>query len=247
MIPFLTRHHSIGGTLSVAVYYIPIWFQAIEGVDAVQSGIRSIPLVLALVVAVITSGVLVGRIGYYTPFMIVSSVIASIGFGLITTFTVSTGHSKWIGYQVLFGFGLGCGMQQSNMAAQTVLPRRDASAGMALMFFGQSLGGSVFISVAQNVLDNKLIGNLLKLNLPDITPETIIDAGATDLRSIVPASELPRLLVAYNDAIISAFYVGLSLACFSLIGALAMQWRSVKAGRQAQMAAAKKAAETEKL
>lgn len=229
----------IGGTLSVGVYYLPIYFQAIKGVDAVQSGIRSIPLVLALVLAVITGGILVGRIGYYTPFMIFSSCVASIGFGLISTFTVDTSHAKWIGYQIIFGFGLGFGMQQSNMAAQTVLPRKDASAGMALMFFGQSLGGSVFISVAQNILDNELISNFEALDLPDFTPQDVINSGATDLRGLVPASELPALLKAYNGAIINAFYVGVALACLSLLGAAAMEWKSVKKARQGQVATAK--------
>lgn len=228
----------MGGTLSVAVYYLPIWFQAIEGVDAVQSGIRSVPLVLALVVAVIICGILVGRIGYYTPFMILSSILAPIGLGLISTFQVDTGHAKWIGYQILLGLGLGCGMQQSNMAAQTVLSRRDASAGMALMFFGQSLGGSVFLSVAQNILDNKLISNFGALHLPNFSPEEVINGGATNLRGLVPASELPQLLKAYNNAVVNAFYVGVAMAAFSIFGSAAMQWRSVKKARQSQMAAA---------
>lgn len=230
--------YSIGGTLSVAVYYLPIYFQAIKGVNAVQSGIRSIPLVLALVVAVILTGIGVGKIGYYTPFIILSSIITPIGLGLICTYDVNTGHAKWIGYQVLLGFGLGCGMQQSNMAAQTVLPRKDASAGMALMFFGQSLGGSVFVSVAQNVLNNKLISNLRALHLPNFKPEDIVNTGATDLRNLVPSDELPRLLVAYNDAIKHAFYLGVALAALSILGSASMEWKSVKKARQ-QMAGMK--------
>ena len=228
----------MGATLNVAVYYIPIWFQAIKGVDAVQSGIRSIPLVLALVVASILAGITVGRIGYYAPLMIISSVLTPIGMGLISTFTVSTGHGPWIGYQVLLGFGLGCGMQQSNMAAQTVLARRDVATGMALMFFGQSLGGAVFISVAQNVLNGRLISNLQRLRLPGFDPRSVIYAGATDLRTLVPADELSGLLVAYNDALVHAFYVGVALAALSIVGAVAMEWKSVKKAKKEQVAAA---------
>lgn len=32
-----------------------------------------------------------------------------IGAGLITTFTPTTNHARWIGYQVIYGFGLGLG------------------------------------------------------------------------------------------------------------------------------------------
>jgi len=79
------------------VYYLPIWFQAVKNVSAYQSGIDSLPLILALVVSSILAGALVRRLGYYVPFMIANSVIMSIGAGLITTLVPSTGHAKWIG------------------------------------------------------------------------------------------------------------------------------------------------------
>lgn len=44
--------------------------------------------------------------------MIVSSVIAAIGAGMLSTFTPGSGHAMWIGYQCLTGIGIGLGMQQ---------------------------------------------------------------------------------------------------------------------------------------
>jgi hypothetical protein len=87
----------VGASMMVLVYYLPIWFQAVTNVSAYQSGIDSLPLILALVVSSILAGALVQRLGYYVPFMIANSVIMSIGAGLITTLVPSTGHAKWIG------------------------------------------------------------------------------------------------------------------------------------------------------
>jgi len=87
------------------VYYIPIWFQAIKGVDAVQSGINVFALVISLVVASVLSGLIANKTGYYVPQLLISTVFTSIGAGLITTWTPSTGSQKWIGYQILVGFG----------------------------------------------------------------------------------------------------------------------------------------------
>ncbi len=87
----------VGASMMVLVYYLPIWFQAVKNVSAYQSGIDSLPLILALVVSSILAGALVQRLGYYVPFMIANSVIMSIGAGLITTLVPSTGHAKWIG------------------------------------------------------------------------------------------------------------------------------------------------------
>ncbi|KAI7306800.1 MFS general substrate transporter [Hortaea werneckii] len=210
------------------VYWIPTWFQAIKGTSAVESGINTIPLVLSLVVASILAGQAVGRIGYYTPFAIASAIIMPIGAGLITTWTVQTGSPKWIGFQVLFGLGVGLGMQQATMAAQTVLRKQDAPTGVALLFFAQQLGGAIFVSVGQNVLNSKLLSGIVRL-VPDLSPERILSTGATDLRQIVPAHDLQAVLVAYNSALRQVFVVATAMACLAALGAFGLEWRSVKA------------------
>lgn len=129
----------LGGTMMVFVYYIPIWFQAIKGSSPVHSGIQNLAAVLSLVVGSILAGATITRLGYYTPFMIACSVISSIGAGLITTWKVDTGHAEWIGYQVLWGFGFGIGMQQAGLAAQAVLGVKDAATGISLVFFAQTI------------------------------------------------------------------------------------------------------------
>jgi hypothetical protein len=43
--------------------------------------------------------------------MIASTVIMSIGTGLLTTFEPSTASPTWIGFQALAGIGIGLGMQ----------------------------------------------------------------------------------------------------------------------------------------
>jgi len=73
-------------------------------------------VVLGLVLVSIISGIVVSTEGHYAPWMILSSIVMSIGIGLITTFKPDTGSSKWIGYQALAGIGVGMGMQQPLMA-----------------------------------------------------------------------------------------------------------------------------------
>ena len=219
-------------------YFIPIWFQAIKQVSAVKSGIMSLPLVLGLVITGISAGILTKKIGYYTPWMILSSTITPIGAGLITTFTPHTGHSAWIGYQALFGMGCGLGMQQPSVAAQTVLPRKDVSIGAALMMFSRTLGGAVFISVGNNIFDTRLAHNLV--GIPGIDVESVALTGATDLKNMVPASLLPQVLVAYNDALRATFYLITALTCCTILGSLAMEWKSVKKGQQKQDSSAAK-------
>ena len=216
----------VGSAMMTLVYYLPIWFQAIKDVNAIKSGIDTLPLLLSLVVSSISAGFLVTRIGYYTPFMIANSVVMSIGAGLLTTWTPDTTHPEWIGYQVLFGFGLGIGMQQASLAAQAVLPRKDAPIGIALVMFCQQMGGAVFVSVGESVFTNQLVKGLK--NVAGISPAVVVNTGATDLRHVVNPSNLHGVLVAYNNAITKTFTVALAMACFSIIGALCIEWKNIK-------------------
>jgi hypothetical protein len=93
----------------------------------------NLPLILGLVIISIFAGGLVTWIGYYTPFMLISSVLMAIGAGLLTTLETDSNHAKWIGYQFIFGAGVGFGMQQSLVAIQTALPAADVAIGTSLM------------------------------------------------------------------------------------------------------------------
>ncbi|KAJ7618867.1 MFS transporter [Mycena polygramma] len=218
---------AIGSAFFILSFYLPIWFQAIRGVSAVHSGIDSLPLIMSLVVASILAGGLIVQLGYYTPFMLASSVIMAVGTGLITTLKVDSGHTKWIPYQIICGFGAGLGMQQPMLAAQNVLVLKDVPQGTSIIMFSQTLGGALFISIAQNVFTNKLVSGLLA-KVPGVSPVLVLSAGATSLKSAVAPEFLAGVLEAYNDALIAAFYVAIAMACVSLIGALFVEWRSIK-------------------
>ncbi|UNI24281.1 hypothetical protein JDV02_010039 [Purpureocillium takamizusanense] len=217
----------VSAALMTLVYWLPAWFQGIQGVDAVESGVRILPTILALVVSSIIAGGSVSRIGYYTPFLIACSVLMAIGAGLMTTFRIDTPKSVWIGYQVLFGFGVGLGQQQAGLAAQTVLPTKDVPIGVSFKFFGQQLGGAIFVSVGQNVFNDKLLAGLGDIGIRNISAEVVQNLGATELVQLSPG-HAHEILIAYNDAITRVFMVGCILAALSLIGSLLTEWKSVK-------------------
>ncbi|KAK5242029.1 MFS sugar transporter [Cryomyces antarcticus] len=160
----------------------------------------------------------------------------AIGAGLLSTFKTDTGHAMWIGYQFIFGAGVGLGMQQTLIAVQTVLPAADIPIGTAIMMFSQTLGGALFISIAQNVFTNQLLKSL-KEAVPDLNPAIVLATGATSLKTSIEARFLPGVLQAYNTAIMDTFYVSVALGALSLFGALAMEWKSVK-GKKIEMAMA---------
>ena len=215
-----------GAAMLVMVYYIPVWFQAIKGVDAVQSGINTLPFLIATALSSIMAGILVTKFGYYVPFMIIGPMFTAIGTGLTTTFQPGTPEPKWIGFQILFGWGIGMGMQQSSVGAQTVLSRRDVPIGTSLMMFSMQASGAIFISVGQNVFANHLVSGLA--TVAGLDPLVVVNTGATELRNVVNPDQLSAVLSVYNDALTSTFKVALAMGSIAIIPALVMEWKSVK-------------------
>ncbi|OWP05819.1 hypothetical protein B2J93_937 [Marssonina coronariae] len=227
---------TLGAAFLLLVYFLPIWFQAVKGASAVKSGIMNIPMVLSLIILSILSGILVTMIGYYAPFMILSSVFFAVGTGLLSTMTPESDHRKWIGYQCIAGIGIGLGMQQPLIAVQTVLDISLVPIGTSIVIFLQTLGGALFVSIGQNVFTNKLVESLAKY-APDVNPLIVLSIGATSLQRDLPADQLPGVKLAYNAALTKAFLVGAIMAAFTIIGAAAVEWKSVK-GKKIEMAAA---------
>ncbi|KAK4691138.1 hypothetical protein P7C71_g5799, partial [Lecanoromycetidae sp. Uapishka_2] len=216
----------IGASMIEILYYVPIWFQAIKNVSAIESSINSLPLIIGLVISSVLAGVLVQRLGYYVPFMLASGTIMSVGAGLITTFAPDTGHPKWIGFQAIYGFGLGLGQQQALLAVQTVLTRDDTPTGVSLVMFTQQLGGSLFVSIGQSIFSNELVDGLK--NVAGIEPSIVVKTGATELRNIVDGSNIDAVVSAYNGALDKVFTAALALSCLSLVGATSMEWKNIK-------------------
>lgn len=121
-------------------------------------------------------------------------------------------------------------LQAPNIAAQTVLPKSDAPVGITLVAFIQFLGGTVFVTVSQVLLESRLINGLNgKVSLD---ASAISSGGATSLRSEVPENELPFVLQVYNKSLTDVWYLALALSCLIFLSSWGFEWRSVRTEKQ---------------
>lgn len=215
----------LSGALMSIIYYLAVWFQAAKGDSAMQAGISTIPLVLSLVLMGIVGAVCTEKIGYYVPAMLLAPILCSIGAGMLSTFSTRSEHSAWIGYQILYGFGIGFGFQNANLPAQNVLPRADVPLGMAMMFFMQQIGGAVFLAVSQNIFSNTLLQSLS--GVVGLNSEAIVNTGATAIRTIVPPDQLETVISAYNYALTRVFILATILSACMILGALPVKWKKM--------------------
>ncbi|KAF4220138.1 hypothetical protein CNMCM6457_002550 [Aspergillus fumigatiaffinis] len=223
---------SIFGSCVVAsfftmLYYIPIWLQAVKDASPTRSGVMNLPMVLSYVAFSLGSGALTSVIGYYVPFAYLATIFMAIGSGLLSTLKPDSGSAQWIGYQFLFGAGVGCGLQTAFAAPQCVLPLEDIPIGTAIIIFTENLASAVMVSVAQSVFINQLRTHLAKY-VPEADSDVILHAGATEIKDLVPADLYNAVIFAYNKALCQTFYAGVALSCCAVLGVLALKWVNLK-------------------
>ncbi|KAI9035029.1 uncharacterized protein KD926_004703 [Aspergillus affinis] len=150
-----------------------------------------------------------------------------IAAGLLTTIRTNQSLASLICYQALLGVGTGIGYQGPQVAVQTVLPVADASTGIALIIFAQNVGPAIFVAIAQTVFTGELLARLGGI-LPNMDTQSLTSMGFSDIERHVDPGNMPRVIEGYNKALTTAFFLSVGLACATVVGALGMEWRSVK-------------------
>ncbi|KAI2622513.1 MFS general substrate transporter [Hypoxylon sp. NC1633] len=229
------------GALLVHTYFLPIWFQAILGYSAIESGVAMIPYFVSNALFSVFSGIFVSIVGYFTPPAILGSAIGTVGCGIITLFHPWMSTGAWIGFEVLASAGFGMSIQQGFTAVQTVLGPEDLAVGTAAVVASQSLGGAIFISVGNSVFQNRLQTLVDETHIPGLNVRDIISAGAVAFRDVVPAADLPAVLVQYNAALHSVLLVAVPLGGLAFLSCCFLQWKSVKAPSRSAAVDAEKA------
>ncbi|EEB89971.1 hypothetical protein MPER_11882 [Moniliophthora perniciosa FA553] len=169
--------------LMIATYYLPLWYQA-RGHSATRSGLDILPYLIALVLAGAVSGGVVTKTGHYWWILLLCPAITAVGAGLLFTLRIDTPGANLIGYQILYGVGIGVYFQNVLLVAQADYVDDEDMIPQASSFvtFCQLLGGIIGIAIFSNNLRKNL-----DLHAPNLTPEL----KAAVLRSVSVIGMLP--------------------------------------------------------
>jgi MFS family permease len=185
--------------LLILTYYLPLWYQATKGVSATKSGLDILPYMMSTVIVAGIAGGVISTTGRYWPFLLVSPMLLSVGAGLLYTVGSSTSNGALIGFQIIYGIGVGGAMQNTVMAIQSEWADDEAKVPQAtsLVSFAQLLGGIVGVAIAGTLFSNKL-----RAGLPTDIPS---EARAAVLASVDAIKLLdPTVRIAVVDAYVQA-------------------------------------------
>ncbi|KAF2727553.1 MFS general substrate transporter [Polyplosphaeria fusca] len=215
-----------GGSFFLLLYYLPIYFQSVDNASAINSGVRNLPMVIAISLSSPIAGILTSKTGIAMPIMISGGGLATIASGLLYTLDIGTSAGKWIGYQILAGWAFGWAWQTSVTIIQANSQPQDMSTSTAILLFFQTIGGAFTISAAQTAFVNRLVSTASS-TVPGVPPLAIVGTGATAIRTAFSPDQVAGIVVAYMAAVKLVFAMVTGIVGFSFVIAFAEKWERI--------------------
>ncbi len=209
-----------------ALIYIPVYAQGVLGVDATNSGLILMPMMVSMIGLSILSGLYITRTGRYKELVLVGPVLMGFGMWMLTRLGYDTTQLQLTGAMIIFGLGLGMCMQVYTLVVQNVVMRRDLGVATASTQFFRNVGSTVGIAVFGTILSGKM-GDAIVAHLP-AGAASHMPAGGIDAGSVLDPSALAKLPPAFAtavrqglaDSLHTVFLAALPLAAVALVASM---------------------------
>ena len=185
----------VGFALMGTMTYLPTYLQFCLGVSATESGIRTFPMVLGLLVASVFAGSVVGRTGRYKLFPIIGGGVMAVGSWMLSRLDE---HSTVLGTSVamvVLGVGIGLAMQILVLIVQNTVDYADLGVATSAVSFFRTMGSTFGAAVMGSVYTSALTEHL---------PPALATAGVPATATATP-SALDQLSETQQDVIRHAF------------------------------------------
>ncbi|KAI0388445.1 major facilitator superfamily domain-containing protein [Xylariaceae sp. FL0594] len=200
----------LGGAFFTMVYYLPIYFQSVQGAIPIGSGVRNLPFILGSTLGSITSGLFISFTGLSTPTMLGASAVGAVGCGVCILLDEKTTTGKWVGYQLVAGLALGSGFQLPIIVGEASVDTGDISTVTAMLLFFQTLGGSLF---------------LLPRLAPGVEPEKALSVGAGEIRRILSPQDVPGIVLGHTEGLVVTYSIAAASAGVAFLTNLFLRWK----------------------
>jgi EmrB/QacA subfamily drug resistance transporter len=142
------------------IVFIPLWFQAVLGSSATESGYQILPMMAGLMIGSIGSGQIVSRTGRYKWLMVAGMLTAGLGILLLTQLGADTPITTvWL-WLAIMGLGIGPSMAVFTIVVQNAVPFREMGVATSALTFFRQIGGSIGLAIAGTVFGSTLLAEI---------------------------------------------------------------------------------------
>lgn len=91
----------------------------------------------------------------------------------------------------------------------------------------QTIGSAFLLSAAQSAFVNK-IATVLRSSTPDVDVATVIATGATEIRNVFPADQVPGIVIAYMEGLRVTFAIAATAVGLAFVVSFFSSWKRLK-------------------
>ena len=154
---YLCNFFSFAGWMSI-LFYLPLFYQAVDGLSASQAGLRLLPGIVASVSGSLFGGLLMQKTGRYYWLTVCAYTIETAGVVpilLCTGLVVNNTYGISVGF-VMCGFSGGIGVTTSLIGLIANASTEDQAVATACSYLFRSLGSVVGLSLSATVVQQSL-------------------------------------------------------------------------------------------
>jgi hypothetical protein len=176
-----------GSSIFVTIYYVPLYFQFVNGDDGTKSAIRLLPFVCCFFATVYNCGRFMEKTGYFIYWYLASGIFFVVGGALMYTVHLGTSVANIYGYTILIAFGTTTSQAGYALAPMMVLPNRIHE---AIQFMNIAQGQSLLLdlTVASAIFQNRTFDALRAIFSPLGYSDAEIKAAVAGAKSTVLAN-----------------------------------------------------------
>ncbi len=150
-----------GFAMMGSLFYIPLFVQGVIGSSATNSGLVTMPMMIAMAMAGAVAGQVMSRWGRYRVLGVVGLVIMAVGIYMLSQMDVnSTNREATIGMVVL-GAGLGISMPLFMLSVQNAVHYRFMGIATSTMQFLRSVGATMGVAIFFSLIERQYSSGLV--------------------------------------------------------------------------------------
>ncbi|KAJ2328994.1 hypothetical protein GGI00_004050, partial [Coemansia sp. RSA 2681] len=221
------------------IFYMPVYFSAVFGADAMRAGLLVLPFGLSLSVSSFVTGYFMSGKAHYLLFMRVGPAVMALGIMLLALLSGRTSQAAQAVLLIVPGIGMGNVIVANVITAQAATDAHLIATITPLCEFFLSIGGVFGVALFGAVYRNKL-SSILAAALVGESPgaQALISEARKDV-SVIYAAGVPDALrktvaAAYVDATRLGMWVIFPLLVVAFLLSLVMKERRTLEKREAQ-------------
>jgi EmrB/QacA subfamily drug resistance transporter len=209
--------------------FLPIYLQAVKGMNATQSGLAILPLVVGIFTTSIGGGQIMVRTGRYKWMPITGALVVGGALLAFSTLQVDTPYYVVALIMYAFGSGLGFTMQVVVTAVQNSVDRRNMGVATASVTFFRSMGGAIGTALLGAILNIRLKHHLSEIvGAADQAPSGPIRTDDVTAIKALPEPIKTWVLEAFTRSMDDVFLVAVPFMAVAFVIALTMREKPLR-------------------